>query len=161
MDSLDLLFQVFLLIFVVGSSVAGWLKKRRDEQAAPPRRPPVRPSEFEAFLPEPVLPEPRPEPPPSPRPQAGPPADEAVGGLRSALEDHRLETEGVGRTTISTLSAELDRRRLGELRATGPAEFAATRAWRPAGSWREAVIVREVLGPPVSLRPPGDLSFLS
>lgn len=181
MDGIDGLFQVFLLIFMVGSGIASWLKKRQEDQqkrAAPPEADLVElPEEFEgeeidleellgrraraarrraAAAPPPV---PRAAP-RLPRP-AEPPAPREVGGLQSSLAAHDFGEASFAdaldssfdTSRLSTLEAELAARQLGHLEVSAEETVATRAAWRPSsGSWREAVILREVLGPPVALR---------
>lgn len=181
MDGLDGLFQVFLLIFMVGSGIASWLKKRHEDAAkreAPPQGDLLElPEEFEEeeidleellrrrSRPAPGR-RPAPAPPPVPRATprpAEPPAPHALGGLRSSLALHDFGEASFAASiessfdtsSLSTLEAELDARKLGHLEVSAAETVATRAAWRPSsGSWREAVILREVLGPPVALREP-------
>ena len=184
MEFLDVLFQIMVVIFVIGSSAAGWWKKRQEQgqqrQAGPPPPDPG-PVEldfeleeeegpgapFAPFLaPRPVarqLPPVPPVPAVRPVPAAPPASARTVGDLESALERRDFGTASFSqelddrfdRATFADLADELDDRRLGQLEATAAAEIDYHVAWRPSSSWREAMILREVMAAPLALRETG------
>ena len=144
---------LFWLLIVVGSSVATALKKRSQAQkeAAAPQRPPVIPSlppledllveveeELEADLQEELQEEELPSPTPMPVP---PP---------------RIAKEPEETVTAYLSKGELQ---LGKLQATVAATIQRHQAWRPTATWAEAILLREILGPPRSLSN-GDLPAL-
>ncbi|MBL7009557.1 MAG: hypothetical protein ISR76_11205, partial [Planctomycetes bacterium] len=83
-----------------------------------------------------------------------------VGSLEATLGQRDFGTASFTRdldasfdtSQLSTLATEMDGRRLGQWDASAAAEVYTAQAWRPASSWREAVILREVLGLPLALR---------
>ncbi|MBC8330138.1 MAG: hypothetical protein H8E31_15480, partial [Planctomycetes bacterium] len=145
---------------------AGWRRGRADRarvgarkegrrRAGPgalegrPRRggPPAAAKHLAAAAPQPPL-----------LPSVGPAS--TVGSLEATLGQRDFGTASFTRdldasfdtSQLSTLATEMDGRRLGQWDASAAAEVYTAQAWRPASSWREAVILREVLGLPLALR---------
>ena len=145
---------LFWLLIVVGSSVASMLKKRAaarqaEQRDGRPSRPEVVPTPRpeKDFL-EDLLEEYTPEEMPNIAPSEGsfevpdpvlPPPPQRMPAQESLV--------------ASLAKGELQ---LGNLQATAAAKMKSRMVWRPTASWAEAIVLREILGPPRSLSD-GDL----
>ena len=71
-------------------------------------------------------------------------AGEATFGEASFVDELERRFSGTG-----SLEAELEERKLGQLEQQDTAAtLERSEAWQPSASWREAIILREIFGPP-------------
>jgi hypothetical protein len=129
-DLLDNFEFIFWMIIVFGSSVASFFKKRKPKgEARPPKAPPVAPAI--PLTVEEIISKPPPE---------------------AFSDSFPLEVPSQEAIPLpTTLEEELRDKKLGTMQATGPVLGIKAKSWRPHTTWREAIILREILGPPRAL----------
>jgi hypothetical protein len=166
---MDWIFDNFNILAIVGIALASWLKARADAKAAEREEREARElmgeTEEETFGPEeewreaqpPLLPS---QPPPLVvRPAAPPPIPayhnpaEAELQRQLQLQEKLTELRATKAVTTGGATAARTRAKTGNTTPATPAPARKLRTiLRQRGEIRQAVILREVLGPPLSLR---------
>jgi hypothetical protein len=147
-DLLEHFEVVFWLIIVFGSSVASYLKKKNAAQPSPKEdRKRSRPALVDLL--------PGSQPPQVVHAETGKSLN-----LKEFLQEAPDEIQDGFPEKVpivpplpfsSALEEELKTRTLGNLIPTGPVLGKQIKKWRPRTSWKEAVLLREILGPPRSI----------